>query len=64
MTQKHHNNQSEELDNESFVFEECVHCGRDMTNPQYILTDLDSGNYCCKDCAEIWNLNAVPCRDL
>lgn len=49
---------------ESFVYEECVYCGRDMTNPEYIYTDLDSGNYCCKQCADIWELNVVLCNDI
>lgn len=67
MTQKVESyNRYNSLENQDIdsVFEECNWCGKDMTNPEYIFTDLDSGNYCCGNCSKVWNLNAVECMDI
>ena len=72
MTQKLSHNVQFELDLEdelldftfTFTYEECYWCGNDLINPKYIYTDLDSGNYCCRTCSEIWGLNAVQCMEL
>ena len=53
-----------ELDDESYVSETCSWCGREMMDTRYIYNDLESGNYCCRDCKDEYGLDAVECKDL
>jgi len=49
---------------QSYIFEECFMCREEMINVEDIWTDLDSGNYCCEDCAKYNKLNAVKCKEI
>jgi len=46
------------------VSECCSFCREEMINVEDIWTDLDSGNYCCEDCAKYNKLNAVKCKEI
>jgi len=53
-----------EYDLDQYISENCNNCGIELIKVEDILTDLGSGNYCCKSCSEILELNVVKCADI
>jgi predicted SprT family Zn-dependent metalloprotease len=47
-----------------YVSETCAWCDKEMIDIRYIYTDLESGNYCCKNCKDEYGLDAVECKEL
>jgi formylmethanofuran dehydrogenase subunit E len=47
---------------ESFVYEECTWCGKDMVNTNDIWVD-ENDNYVCRSCAEKYGLEVVSCAE-
>jgi predicted SprT family Zn-dependent metalloprotease len=48
---------------DSFTYEECVLCGKDMTNTKEIFVDTETDNYLCQDCQEKYGIKAVKCAE-
>jgi len=49
---------------QSYILEECFMCREEMVDIKDIFTDLDSGNYCCHDCAKYNKLNYEKCKEI
>jgi len=51
-------------DLDQYISENCGICGEGLIRLEDIWTDLDSGNYCCEDCAKYHKLNTVKCKEM
>lgn len=49
---------------ESYIYEKCTSCGKDMTDIKDIFIDKETDNYVCKDCKNKYSLKVIKCKEL
>lgn len=48
---------------DSFVYENCSICGKDLWKVSQIRLDIETYKYVCKCCAKKYNLHTTECGD-
>ena len=58
-----YNNTYNDSQIESYIYESCSMCGKDMVNIKDIFIDTDKDTYICSECGDKYDLSVVRCAE-
>ena len=63
MTQELFHNKDRGHSLENYISENCVVCGKELTDIKDIMVDVESDQYICTDCCKYHGIYAVKCME-